>query len=440
MCIHRIRLCRDMIFQEFPLNTYHFLRKINNLMSWHKFENLIDDKTLFLTFRTEIKGGGGIARINGVLKYLSIHFCSGAFQIFCCIDGLGVFNETEEIRELKKISKFQKRIGQLLVAIGLWRMASVLLLGHKEINILKNKLAGKNLFVFEHLDTTVAYILKKKCIINGYGMDIHGYPKAEFAKNNKFLQRFFVSLHDGLILKQADFICMPSKTLAEMYVSDYPELENSRLTLLPYLIQNTENQKKIIATEDDDYEAYIEVLNFAKEREIIMFIGAFKTNSGIDFAVQSLVDNYNELPANIGVVLIGSGAKVNYVRNLLMQSKLNFLHYKNVSYGNLLIFQNEAACLICPDEHNIFSNSILHLKLLDSLISGREVVASQSPAMIDFGVHEFVHTFVPGDSSSFFKAINKALDSSEKKGGIIAKNFVEKNLTYKNYNIEEVKS
>jgi len=171
-----------------------------------------------------------------------------------------------------------------------------------------------------------------------------------------------------------------------------------------------------------------------------MFIGAFKTNSGIDFAVQSLVDNYNELPANIGVVLIGSGAKVNYVRNLLMQSKLNFLHYKNVSYGNLLIFQNEAACLICPDEHNIFSNSILHLKLLDSLISGREVVASQSPAMIDFGVHEFVHTFVPGDSSSFFKAINKALDSSEKKGGIIAKNFVEKNLTYKNYNIEEVKS
>ena len=396
-------------------------------------ESFIDESTVFLTCRRDMSGGGGLIRIKGVLKYLRRRSPQNELHVFCSNTG---FKDQKGIAEhvvLPNISKTRKRIAQLLTVAGYNRLALKTLLNKNVINKLKYRLRGKKIFAFEHLDTTLGYLLKETRVVKGYAIDVHGYPKIEFSSLKYIFHKLIVTRHDRLVMRAADFICFPSERLYSLYADDYEELNAKPVAFLPYLILSNEKAEVTVSRYHADYRNYEKAKNFGRNRSIIMFVGALKINSGIEFFVETLIHNQIINGKEVGFILIGEGRLEKKVLKSLLDNEFSHIHIKKINYRNLRAFQMLADCLICPHENNSFSNSVLHLKLLDSMSSGVEVVACESDAIHDSHLANYLHLYKDLDKRSLVSALKDAMNPGSFEIAKQGQDIINSRFTYEKF-------
>jgi glycosyltransferase involved in cell wall biosynthesis len=384
-----------------------------------------------LALNKNFHGGGGLLRIIGLMKFLS----SNSIKNKLYTADKRFSDKYSGVHVDVSLSKIQKRISQILIAVGLNLIASLYL--RKELCIVKKELIRlqvNELIACEHFDLTIAFLLKKNKVIKNFICDIHGYSLKEF--NGKgwanAIKRFIALKHDQIVFKSAISIIYPTKKLHKEMELTYSYTSHS-FFYLPYLLTLEELHKQEIVLNEESEKIYQEFKNKIYGKKVIFFAGSFKNLSGVDDLVNVYIQSnaFNTNPQPCILFLIGDGLlRRNIVKNL-ENSGLDYIHVKSIEYKYLRCFQKMANIIVCPEPFNQYSNLIVHLKLLDSIASGRCVISARFDAIHEMKLDKKIITYKPSNLSDMRIAILNALASEQDFRS--NSEFAKYNLTYEKF-------
>ena len=399
-------------------------------------------KYIFLTLRDFNKVGGGSIRIHGVVNALAekgenVILISGA-------EDHSPFHP--DIKHIKIEAGFKNKavlqgLTALLpatVVINLFPdLFRKILTGFKQVD-----LNHARIFFFEYLDNSIGYLLKKTGNIGHYITDIHGIAPIEFAHQKRystsFLHRAIATLkyalamrHDQKVYQNADGIIYSSSQMKK-YFENHFRMDRVKAFVLPNLLADEVFVKTEDLAEIDQLSAE---LGISTEDIVLFFAGGFKPTSGVDDLVKIFVKLRTEFPA-LKLILIGKGPLKAEVQRFINDLQLEqwIIQREGLPYEELFRYQALADIIVCPDRMNEFSEMILHLKYLDSLVSGKIVVNGAFSSVKEINKDENLSVnFMPSDEGDLYQVLKYCIlrkeELTEKYKNV--RKYAKNHLTYR---------
>jgi glycosyltransferase involved in cell wall biosynthesis len=278
-------------------------------------------------------------------------------------------------------------------------------------------------------------------MIQEYINDLHGVATLEFKfqaqhatsvkEKIKFYTKYKVSdWLDSKVCNAAHGLIFASKAMEEYFIAQYPKVKDKRNYIVPYVLSSG----SISDTVDSELkQKLIQKYNRRPEEKIIFFAGAFKKTGGVPdliSAFNALVNNYDAR-----LLIVGDGPTMNECLALVKENKLEdkVIFLGRIPYHHLRTYQDLADVIVCPDKQNVYSELIVHVKYLDSLMSGKVVINGSFKSVQEVNPDERLSVnFKPSDVASLTQAISYSLDNYDEllvryKNNV---SYVSKQLTY----------
>lgn len=340
---------------------------------------------IFFTLRDFNKVGGGSIRIYGVINALA----ETGKQVILISNAKSHDQFHPSIRHIFIGVYFEKK-ALLQGLLALFPVSILIRIFPKLFRRLEDifvKIDQNNskLFFFEYLDNSIGYILKRSGIINHYVNDIHGVSTIEFdylRKNTKSIVRkviyhFKYILSERLdrkVFEYADGIIYSSDAMRK-YFEDRYDMRRAKAYVLPNLLSGDAGRFGI---DEQLRDQLLQDMQLLPDSFVFLFAGGYKPTSGVDDLIEVFHQLLRTRP-HLRLILIGDGPLKKKVCRLIDARGLSdaVIMIDSVPYTQLPTYQSLANVLVCPDRYNEFSNLIIHLKYLDSLIANRIVVNSR---------------------------------------------------------------
>lgn len=401
-------------------------------------------KLVFFSFRNFERDGGGSIRMYGILNALAekgenIAFISNA-------QDYSKFHPAIKHQYLNIDFKYKAIFQALLAIVPTWM---VFIVFKRPLTKIIKKINDYNTpdyqyVFFEYLDNSIGYLLKKSKRIRSYINDIHGISTIEFdyqrKNSNTFIQNLYYALKfniadklDKKVFENADGLIYSSNAMKAFFETKY-NLEGVTAYFIPYLLLDQSVEQKVNYTLKNELSSNYRI----QENEfIIFFAGGFKPTSGVD----DLVEVFSEIRKkynHLRLMIIGNGPikpKVDLLIDKLNLRESTIL-IESVPYDNLITYQSLANLIVCPDRHNTFSDLVVHLKYLDSLLSGKLVLNGAFKSVKEINPNDSLSlTFTPSDKKDLYDKIELSIKSysrlNEKYKN--TRTFTQHNLTYSSY-------
>lgn len=272
----------------------------------------------------------------------------------------------------------------------------------------KADLTADKIIFCEYLDNSIGYVLKKTGKIPSYINDLHGIAGIEFdyqRKNSKTAKERIINaakyklsyLLDKKVFEFGDGFLYASKAMQEYYGKLYPKTRTIKSYLLPYLLDDN----AIFLTVDEKLKSELnEKHGLSNKDKLVFFAGGFKPTAG----VEDLVTAFSKVQKNhrhLKLMIIGTGPTHDDVLQLISKYGIEkqVVMIDKIPYEQLRTYQSLANIIVCPDRQNPYSELILHLKYLDSLLSGRVVINGSFKSVQEINAEQKLSiNFTPSDS------------------------------------------
>ncbi len=401
----------------------------------------------FFTMRDFTHHGGGMIRILGLLSTLEYN-CE-EYRIFSNSTGAESLSRLNVENVDIYFSKNEKRIFQLCISfLPIFIVNFIFSKKLKELKTFSSqfKLDNETLVCCEYLDLSLGYYMKKNNLIGGYVCDIHGLVPNEFKTKKdrkvynyiryqaaKLLDKRVFSFSDGII-----YASLAMKTFMENQIS---KLKKINSTIIPYLVSidkvdSSVDQVKLQEIKDK--------YNILTDQELVFFAGSFKELGGVMDLMQAFYKVKLKRP-NLILILIGSGEDTEQVKSYIEKNKLLdcVVHIPKVNYSELRTYQELADVIVCPDRYNLYSNMIIHLKYIDSLVSNKIVINGDFEAVKEINTEQHLSiNFKPSDFHDLASKIDYCLNNKVQLESKFKNNanYVKRNLVYQSssYKISSV--
>lgn len=386
--------------------------------------------------------GGGTIRMQGIMNELSkknheVIFISNTkkFHLF--------EKSIQHVAIDFPFSRIDKRIFQgLLGVLPSFMMRLIYTKFFTRLQqIFKGNFDNETIYFFEYLDNSIGYWLKSSGRIKNYINDLHGVATLEFKfqaqhakalrEKVKFWTKYKISdLLDRKVFNAAEGFIFASQAMQNYFTEQYHRVAKKRNYILPYVL----SLASITDTVDEKLKKQLqEKFKCSPDEKIIFFAGAFKKTGGVPdliLAFEKIVEYYN-----IRLFIVGDGPTMTECLSIVNEKKLNdkVLFIGRIPYYQLRTYQDLATIIVCPDKQNVYSELIVHVKYLDSLISGKVVINGSFKSVKEINLDEFLSVnFKPSDVESLGAKLKYSLDNLEKLKKKYRKNkeFALKNLTY----------
>jgi glycosyltransferase involved in cell wall biosynthesis len=271
------------------------------------------------------------------------------------------------------------RVHNILNQIAVTKFTSLILKYFilKNSNIKKLAALSENTFILAHQNGSIPLFLK---LAKGrkFIYDIHGILslQREYLEDTSLRGKlaFYLSVtEEKYIYKYADIINATSERMIDFIKANFVTAAKFAVAPDGLLRDNLDEPVDLRRVE-----LLTSQLGIHQNDKIIFFAGKFKKFGG----VHVLIDAFCELAEcidNLKLLLIGSGQMEDYILKQIKTHKLEdrFVHIKQVNYSDLLYYQQLATLIICPDIENPYNELIPHVKVFDSVASGKPVVAAK---------------------------------------------------------------
>lgn len=386
--------------------------------------------------------GGGTIRMQGIMNELvkqnhDVIFISNTNKI-------DLFNDKIQHIALDfPFSRKQKRIFQGLVGILpnflIKLMYSSLFKSIQKV--IEGKFDNESVYFCEYLDNSIGYCLKTSGIIKNYINDLHGVATLEFKfqaqhaqslkDKIKFYTKYKVSdLLDKKVCNAAEGLIFASHAMKDYFIAQYPKLAAKHNYILPYVLSSDAISDEVdLALKQQLAEKF----QRKPDEKIIFFAGAFKKTGG----VPDLILAFNKIASqySIRLFIVGDGPTMPECLAIVKEKQLNdkVIFIGRIPYHQLRTYQNLVDIIVCPDKQNVYSELIVHVKYLDSLLSGKIVINGSFKSVKEVNVNESLSVdFRPSEVESLSNAIKYSLDNLEALSQKYANNkvYAKQNLTY----------
>ncbi len=401
-------------------------------------------KFVFFTFRDFIREGGGTIRMYGIINALAE---KGENVIL--ISNAKDYSKFHSAVKHKFInSKFEyKALFQALLALFpskfvFWLFQKSFIPIISELS--KFNATGSKLIFFEYLDNSVGYILKKNNFIENYINDIHGIVPIEFsyqAENSNnilhkilfYIKSYLAYLLDRKVFSNAESIIYSSLAMMHYYEKKHT-LINTRSYVIPNLLSNDITKFSIDLSLKNKL---IQNFDFGDNNFVLFFAGGFKATSGVDDLVE-VFSKLREKYKYLRLIIIGSGNIQVKIDEIIRRKNLNesVVLIKSVPYQDLITYQSLANLIICPDRMNEFSDLVVHLKYLDSLISGQLVLNGAFKSVKEINPNDSISlSYIPSDLEDMYSKIEYCIQNYTelKEKYKNTRQYAINNLTYELY-------
>jgi len=303
---------------------------------------------------------------------------------------------------------------------------------------------GSKLIFFEYLDNSVGYILKKNNFIENYINDIHGIVPIEFsyqAENSNnilhkilfYIKSYLAYLLDRKVFSNAESIIYSSLAMMHYYEKKHT-LINTRSYVIPNLLSNDITKFSIDLSLKNKL---IQNFDFGDNNFVLFFAGGFKATSGVDDLVE-VFSKLREKYKYLRLIIIGSGNIQVKIDEIIRRKNLNesVVLIKSVPYQDLITYQSLANLIICPDRMNEFSDLVVHLKYLDSLISGQLVLNGAFKSVKEINPNDSISlSYIPSDLEDMYSKIEYCIQNYTelKEKYKNTRQYAINNLTYELY-------
>jgi glycosyltransferase involved in cell wall biosynthesis len=399
---------------------------------------------VFFSMNDFVKEGGGTIRMYGILNALAkngneVLFISNAKDY-------KVFNKSiKHIYIDFEVMPSQKRKLQFLLAVfGSSLVINTFKSLFQRLRSIFKSIEAEQVYFFEYLDNSLGYSLFEKNIINGYVNDLHGIATLEFDfqrksntnKVDKILFSFKKNIAGRLDKK---VICSSVKNIyasdamKQFFEEKYVELKNKKSVVIPYLLPIDVHKRFI----NEKLTTFLSKKFSLKKRRAILFVGAFKLTGG----VLTLIKAFHEISRTYDdfiLILVGDGYERDNCSTYVNQNSLNnkvFFEGRK-PYEQLTSYQEIVDIIVCPDEDNSFSQLIIHVKYLDSLLSNKIVINGSFRSVLELNKNEDLSlNFEPSNLGSLSQTLEKAIFNFDYLSDKYSKNkdYALKNLTYESF-------
>ncbi|GHT82977.1 hypothetical protein FACS1894137_02980 [Spirochaetia bacterium] len=335
----------------------------------------------------------------------------------------------------------QKRLLQGLLSI--FPACFVYILYKKLFIKIKKAFAEVNLknepvIFFQYLDTSIAYILKKKNIIRGYINDVEGIGPTEFSSmikySNNIKTKLIYSLKyimsvklDHKIFNNGDGYIYASEKMKNFYGKIIKGKQKPKSYIIPYVLDET-------IPREVDKSLKLNILKkytISSDEFVFLFSGSYKATSGIEDLI-SAFNKINSHYKNTKLIII-CGYFTKYFPG---EQNKNIIIIEGIPYEQLFTYQSIAHVIVCPDRMNPFSNMIVHVKYFDALISGKLVICGSFASVKELNKEDCLSlSFEPSNVDSLYAAMNNTIDNYDilkNKYEYVSK-YANDNLTYLSY-------
>lgn len=397
---------------------------------------------IFFTLRDFKKVGGGSIRIHGVVNALAekgfqVKLISGArdySRFHPSIEHIQIDNSFKQKAQLQGLTA-------VLPASWVVKLFPALF---REINMgIQNAgAAHSKVYFFEYLDNTIGYLLKRTGFISSYINDIHGIAPIEFAQQKEeaksFTARAVAALklllarrHDRSVYTYAAANIYSSSHMQSYFEEHYPKGALQHY-ILPNLISEEVAEINVDLNKAEQLKTQFSI---SEKDTVLFFAGGYKPTSGVNDLVLVFSRLLQDFP-RLKLVLIGTGPLLQEVNGLIRKLNLKdkVIQLDRVEYEELFTFQAAADIIVCPDRMNAFSDMILHLKYLDSLMSGKIVINGAFKSVLEINQDERLSVnFQPSDIDDLEAKIRHCIlhkeELTERYQGV--RSYVLQNLTYR---------
>lgn len=402
-------------------------------------------KIVFFALNDFQEEGGGTIRMLGIMNELAKTDCDVTL-ISNIKDSSRVHANVKHVPLNFLLTHADKRLIQFILGVfGSTLTNKIFKILLSKLKTIFSSVNSESQFIFfEYLDNSIGYWLKQNKIINGYTNDIHGIASTEFdfyAKRASTLRSaaFFrlkkrISERlDRKVFESSDSLIYASFAMQEYFINLYPSLKNKKNYHLPYVLNkmniNPSNPKFVSQIRAEH--------NIQTGDFIYLFAGAFKETGGI----QDLILAFNDVAQKYKqakLLLVGDGYTFNDCKNVARSlgnsDKISFLGLQPYSY--LASYQEIANVIVCPDRQNLFSNLIVHVKYLDSLVSGKIVINGNFKSVQEINEDRKLSLlFTPSDVGNLKLKMQEAIENYDLLNLEYAssKEYTLQNLTYSNF-------
>lgn len=232
--------------------------------------------------------------------------------------------------------------------------------------------------IIHHGNPFLGFFLKEEYDIP-YSFDVHGIARLQkeellSMKSPKKIISFLLRVFkwEKRLFKRADFVHAVSAEMSE-YLHKHLSVKKQNILVVPDgLLQK-------------DFKASLSLkdlrktdLGLTSQNRVIFFAGTFKKIGGVHMltaAFTKLAQKYT----NLILLLIGNGNMERRVYHLISDNQLDnrFIHIRKVPHVFLFRFQNLADVIVCPEIDNTYNRMTPHIKLFDSLVSGKPVIQTR---------------------------------------------------------------
>ncbi len=151
--------------------------------------------------------------------------------------------------------------------------------------------------------------------------------------------------------------------------------------------------------------------DISKNDFIIFFAGNFKKFGGVFDLVKAFYDIHKKL-SNVKLLLLGSGQEELRIKNFIKRNSLEaniiFINATKVKMhlGELPSYQYMANIVVCPDRNNYYNQITPHIKIYDSIASGKPVILADFDCLHEI-ISEFrgLEMFKPGNIEDLIRKI-----------------------------------
>jgi glycosyltransferase involved in cell wall biosynthesis len=397
---------------------------------------------VFFSMNDFTQEGGGTIRMLGIMNELAkkgheVIFISNTTKPHLCDATIKqVALDFPFSRQDKRV--FQGLLGILPIFLIQWKYAKLF---QRIEQVIQTEFANETIYFCEYLDNSIGYALKKLGIIQNYINDLHGVATLEFkfqAKLGKSLPekiKFYTKYKisdwlDSKVCNAAQGLIFASQAMKEYFIAQYPKVAEKQNYILPYVLSSG----AVLDTVDLNLKKELETkFNRKPDEKIIFFAGAFKKTGGVPdliLAFNTIKNKYNSR-----LFIVGDGPTMTECQTIVEQNNLKdkVIFIGRIPYHQLRTYQDLADVIVCPDKQNVYSELIVHVKYLDSLLSRKVVINGSFKSVQEINKDEFLSVnFKPSDVQSLSTAISYSLDHYASLLEKYKNNFdyVSKQLTY----------
>jgi glycosyltransferase involved in cell wall biosynthesis len=276
-------------------------------------------------------------------------------------------------------------------------------------SLIKKCLSVQGVMVF-HQDFSLGFFLangfRKKCLY-----DIHGIIdyQREYSDNASIWRKinfYYDILKEQQYFRKKGYFIAPSLPL---------KLDLARRFSIPknYIFVGEDgvllSRKGVMIPELKG--KIIEEYKMSSTHRYLLFIGDFKRFGGIVDVVVAFIEAKKKFP-ELRLFLVGKGQEAPYITKIIEENHLTdeniWIPY--IPYEDIATYHSLCDIIICPDRENRYSALNPHIKLYDSLSSGKPILFSYflclKPIIKDISGFE---TFTPGDPADLARKLEKIL-------------------------------